>query len=204
MKFLSSATRSLPASRESWLGERGHTLTETLVASALLCLVAGTIAICNIAGLKFTEYVRPKIDNSRYARQTVARIIEEVRCASSVEVGTGTATTFTNAAVNKPQAGNAIRIYPTTNSTQYIYYYLDTNTQSLLEVPLGASAAFEIAECVTNLAPFSMENFAGTTLTNPANNSVLSLQLQMRRDSNVRTVGDAYQIRSRITRRNIL
>jgi len=203
MKFFCSATNSPPPRPVSRFGERGHTLTETIVASALLCLVTGTIAVCNIAGLKFTEYVRPKIDNSRYARQTVARIIEEVRCASSVEVGTGTATTFTNAAVNKPQAGNAIRIYPT-NSTQYIYYYLDTNTQSLLEVPLGASTAFEIAECVTNLAPFTMENFAGTTLTNPANNSVLSLQLQMRRDSNVGTVGDAYQIRSRITRRNIL
>ena len=182
----------------------GRTLVETMIASALVCVVAGTIAICNIAGLKLAEYVRPKIENSRYARQTVAQLIEQVRCANSVQVGYGTASTFTNVAANRAQSGNAIRIFPSTNTSQYIYYYLDTNSQTVFQFPLGSSSGFTIANSVTNLIPFSMENFSGTTLTNPANNAVLNVQFQMRRDSNVRGVGDSYQVRSRITRRNIL
>jgi hypothetical protein len=184
--------------------EAGRTLAETMVASALLCLVTTAIVICNIAGLKFTEYVRPKLENSRYARQTVARIIEEVRCATSIQVGTGTMTTFTNVGSSRPQVGNALRIYPGTNQNQYIYYFLDTNQSMVLELPLGSTNAVQMATSVTNLTPFSFENFAGTTLTNPANNAVLSVQLQMRRDSSEQGVGDTYQVRSRITRRNIL
>lgn len=182
----------------------GRTYTETMIATALLGLVASAIWITNIAGLKFTEYVRPKLDNARYSRQTVSRIIEEVRSANSTQVGTGTATTFSSAAVNSPQIGNALRVYPTTNTSNYIYFYLDTNTQNVLEVDLGASNSIIIATCVTNPIVFRMENFSGTTLTNPANNAVVSVQLQVRRDSNVKGVGDFYQVRSRITRRNIL
>jgi hypothetical protein len=182
----------------------GRTLTETMIATALLGLVASAIAVCNIAGLKFSEYVRPKLDNARYARQTVARIIEEVRSANSIAVGTGTGTTFSNAPSNRPQSGNALQVFPTTNMSQYIYFYLDTNTQNVLEIDLGASNTVTIARCVTNTTIFAMENFGGTTLTNPANNAVLSIQLQMRRDSNLQGVGDSYQVRSRITRRNIL
>jgi len=73
-----------------------------------------------------------------------------------------------------------------------------------VQVDLGSSNGVAIATCVTNTTIFAMENFGGTTLTNPANNAVLSVQLQMRRDSNVKGVGDAFQVRSRITRRNIL
>ena len=184
--------------------EAGRTFVETLIAMALLTLVASAIWVCNIAGLKFSEYVRPKLDNARYARQTVARIIEEVRCANSIQVGTGTLTTFSNAPANQPQAGNALRIFPSTNASQFIYFYLDTNNQQMIQVDLGASNGFAIASSVTNLTPFAMENFRGTTLTNPANNAVLSIQLQMKRDSNPQGIGDAYQVRSRITRRNIL
>ena len=184
--------------------EAGRTFAETLIAMALLTLVVSAIWITNIAGLKFSEYVRPKLDNARYARQTVARIIEEVRCANSIQVGTGTATTFSNAPANSAQAGNALKVFPSTNSSQYIYFYLDTNAQQMIQVDLGVSNGFTIARSVTNATPFRMENFSGTTLTNPANNAVLSIQLQMRRDSNEQGVGDSYQVRSRITRRNIL
>ena len=86
---------------------------------------------------------------------------------------------------------------------------------------IGSAAALYYAAPWDHLAPFTaeqaieaakdpslvtqrMEIFSGTTLTNPANNAVLSIQLQMRRDSNEQGVGDSYQVRSRITRRNIL
>jgi hypothetical protein len=61
-----------------------------------------------------------------------------------------------------------------------------------------------IANCVTNHAIFSMQDFAGNTLTNSQNNAVLSLLLQFKRDSAWKGISDAAQVRTKATRRNIL
>jgi hypothetical protein len=190
--------------RVSQGSEAGRTLVETMVAMALMSLVLGAILSCQLAGLRLTGFVQPKIENSAYARKTVSRIIEEVRCANTVQVGTGTVSAFTLAAVNQPQVGNAIRVYPSTNTNSFIYYFADTNAWTVQRMDLGSSNALTIATRVTNITVFSMENFGGTVLTNPQNNSVMSVLLQMRRDTTVSGVSDTDQIRSKITRRNIL
>jgi hypothetical protein len=68
---------------------------------------------------------------------------------------------------------------------------------------LNSTQPLVIADQVTNLLVFSMENFSGTVLTNPQNNCVLSMLLQMRRATSVQGVSDTLQVRSKITRRNI-
>src|SRR2546429_573056 len=83
---------------------------QMMVAMAVLSLAIAAIITCNIAGLEFNEFVRPKVQNSQYARETLSRLIEEVRCANSTQVGTGTLSSFTAAAPNRPQRGNALRI----------------------------------------------------------------------------------------------
>lgn len=183
-------------------GEMGRTLVEMMVASSLLSLVILGIMSSHIAGLRFTGFVMPKIQNAEYSRQLVSRVIEEIRCATSVSIGTGTVSSFTNAAANTPQVGNAIRVYPS-DSTSFIYYFQDTNTWTVQRMDLNSTQAEVIADQVTNLVVFSMENFGGTVLTNPQNNCVLSLLLQMRRPTLVQGVSDTLQVRSKITRRNI-
>ena len=190
--------------RVSQGSEAGRTLVETMVAMAIMSLVLVAILSCHLAGLRLTGFVQPKIENSEYARKTISRMIEEVRCATTVQVGTGTVSAFTVSAVNKPQVGNAIRVYPSTNTNSFIYYFTDTNTWTVQRTDLGSSNALTIATRVTNITVFSMENFGGTVLTNPQNNSVMSVLLQMRRDTTVSGVSDTAQIRSKITRRNIL
>ena len=132
-------------------------------------------------------------------------MIEEIRSANTVQVGTGTVSSFVLAATGKPQAGNAIRIYPTTNMNSYIYYFQDVTNKALRKVPLNTSnAVLTVATSITNAYPFTMETFTGTVLTNSQNNSVLSILLQMRRDSSISGMSDNYQIRSKLSRRNIL
>jgi hypothetical protein len=174
-----------------------------MVASGLLALVVLAILSCHLAGLRFTGFVLPKIQNAEYSRKLVSRVVEEIRCANTVAIGTGTLSGFTAAAPNKPQAGNAIRVFPMSNSPSFIYYFQDTNTWTVKRMDLGSSNAFVIADQVTNLLVFSMENFNGTTLTNPQNNCVLSMLLQMRRPTSVQGVSDTLQVRTKITRRNI-
>ena len=118
--------------------EMGRTLVEMMVASSLLSLVILGILSCHIAGLRFTGFVMPKIQNAEYSRQLVSRMIEEIRCATTVSIGTGTVSGFTTAAANKPQIGNAIRIYPL-NTNSFIYYFQDTNTWTVKRMDLNST-----------------------------------------------------------------
>jgi hypothetical protein len=183
-----------------------YTLVETVIAAAIFSLVLIAVLGCHIGGLKMNENVRPKVENSRYARETLAPLIEEVRSASSIQVGTGNAivTNFSPAAASQPQTGNALKIFPTTNSTPYIYYFRDTNTGQVFKIPLSSSNSVKIATAVTNKTIFSMEDFKGTVLTNSQNNAVLSVLLQMQRNVVATGVSDTWQVRTKITRRAIL
>lgn len=184
--------------------ENGHTLTELVVSMSLFSLVVIGILACHLAGLRFNWFIEPKIENALYARQTLSRVIEEVRCASSIQVGSGTLSSFVPAAATNAQAGNALRVYPSTNTSQYIYYFHDPAGASLNRVPLGGTHSVSIADSVTNDNVFEMEDFSGTVLSNSQNNAVLSILLQMRRDLPIQGASDAYQIVSKITRRGIL
>src|SRR5205085_1726075 len=147
-----------------------YTLTEVIVSAGLFSLVILGFVGAYLASLEFTEFVRPKVQNTQYARELLGPLIEEVRCASTVLIGTGSITSFTAAGVGKPQAGNAIRICPTTNLTQYIYYFADPTNQVFMKVPLNSSnTVMTIATCITNKTPFVMETFGGTLLTNSQN-----------------------------------
>ena len=158
---------------------------------------------CHLAGLEFNEFVRPKVENSQYARETLSRLIEEVRSATWTQVGTGTVSTFSPIAPNKLQVGNALRIYTTTNNSPYVYYYLDSFAGTLQKIPLSSTNVQTIATSVTNATVFSMEDLSGTVLTNNQNNAVLSVLFQMLRPSSKSGMSDAYQIRAKTTRRNI-
>ena len=183
--------------------QSAHTLTELIVSMSVSSLAILGIICCHLAGLRLNWFVEPKIENSEYARKTVTRIIEEVRCATSVEVGSGTASGFSAAGATNRQAGNAMRIYPSTSTNQFIYYFHDAASLTLNRVPLLGSNYVTIASAVTNDAVFTMESFSGTVLTNKQNSAVLSILLQMQRDLPIKGVYDCYQVVSKITRRSI-
>jgi prepilin-type N-terminal cleavage/methylation domain-containing protein len=180
------------------------TMPEMMVAMAVFSLVIAAVLACHLAGLEFNEFVRPKVQNAQYARQVISRIVEQVRCAAAIQVGTGTTNSFTPVPANKRQVGNAVRIFTTTNATPYFYYYQDSFVSSLVMIPVSSSSGQTIATCVTNTAVFSLEDFSGNVLSNNANNAVFSMLVQMLRPSNKAGMSDAYQIRVKTTRRTIL
>jgi prepilin-type N-terminal cleavage/methylation domain-containing protein len=186
------------------LRQQAFTLVEMMVATGLLSLVLLGILACHLAGLRFQQLIQPKLLNAQYERQTLGRLIEEVRCATSLQVGTGSLTKFTAAGSTNLQVGNALRIYTSTNTSQYIYYYHDLATNTVLRVPLQSTNATIIASAVTNKTIFTMEDFAGKALTNRQNNAVMSVLLQFNVASAWRGIPDSVQVRARVTRRNLL
>jgi len=179
----------------------GYTLVETMVAAAILSLAMAALLAGNLAGLRLNEFIKPKVDNSRYARKTLSTI-EEVRCANSIQIGSVISNGFVAAGATNAQSGNALRIYTSTNT--FIYYFADPSTASLKKIPLSSSSAVTVTSGVTNAVIFRMENYRGNVLTNSQNNAVMEILLQMRRGTTDPRLSDSYQVRARITRRNIL
>ena len=183
---------------------QAYTLVEMMVASGLFSLVILGILACHLAGLRFQQLIQPKLLNAQYERQTVGRLIEEVRCANSLQVGTGSLSTFTAAGPTKIQAGNALRIYTSTNTSRYIYYFHDLATATVQRVAFQSTSAAIIASAVTNHTIFTMQDFAGNALTNSQNNAVMSLLLQFYVASAWQGMCDLAQVRTKVTRRNLL
>jgi prepilin-type N-terminal cleavage/methylation domain-containing protein len=184
--------------------QSAFTLVEMMVALGLFSLVMIGILGCHFTGLQFLEFVRPKVQNAQIVRETLGSLIEEVRAANSIAVGTGTVSTFTTVPSGSAQIGNAIRIYPTTTNTPYVYYFQDKSSGKLYRAGLNTSNLVAIATGVTNAAPFTLEDFKGTVFTNNQNSAALGVLIQMRQVSGWKGMSDTYQVRTRITRRNIL
>jgi hypothetical protein len=183
---------------------QAFTLVEMIIASGLFSLVILGILACHLTGLRYLQLIQPKLLTAKYERQTMGRLIEEVRCAYSLQVGTGSVSTFSAAGPTNVQSGNALRIYPTTNTSQYIYYFHDVASATVQRVSLQATQATIIAGAVTNNTIFTMQDFAGNVLTNSQNNAVMSLLLQFYCASAWAGHSESAQVRTKVTRRNIL
>jgi hypothetical protein len=181
-----------------------YTLVEMMVACGIFGLVILGILSCHLAGLRIQQLILPKLLNAQYERQTIGRLIEEVRCANSLDIGIGSLSAFTAAGPTNVQSGNALRIYTSTNTSQYIYYFHDQATATVRRVPFQSTNVIIIASAVTNHTIFAMQDYAGNTLTNRQNNAVTTVLLQLYVASAWQGHGDAAQVRVRVTRRNIL
>ncbi len=185
------------------LSHGAFTLVELMVSSALLLLIFGAVLACHTNGLSVNLSVQSHIQNVQSARNALSRLREEVQSANSLQVGTGTSSNFV--ACTNLQQGNALRIYPFTNTTQYIYYYYDAGTSNLNKIPLYGTNFVTVATAITNSTIFSLQTFSGTVLTNnSANSAVLNVWLQMSIFSPLAGVSAPYQAGVNVTRRNIL
>jgi hypothetical protein len=180
------------------------TLSELLFTIALVVLVFGAVFVCQYYGMQMHAFIKPKLENADFARNTLAQLIEEVRSAQTIEVGQGNGATFVVAGTTNAQSGNAIRIRLAGNTGQSITYFRDSGTETLRKLPLGSSNYVTVAQSITNSTIFRVEDFSGAVLTNNQNQSVVDILLQMRQPAFRRDVSDSYQVRTKITRRAML
>lgn len=193
--------------RQLWPARSGSfafTLTELLFGIALISLVFAAVFVCQYYGMQMHSFIKPKLESADFARNTLAQLIEEVRCAQTIEVGQGNGATFVVAGTTNAQSGNAIRIRMAGNTNQSITYFRDSASETLRKIPLGSSNYVTVAQAVTNSVIFRIEDFSGAVLTNDQNQSVVDVFLQMRQPAFRREVVDSYQVRTKITRRAML
>ncbi len=197
-------TPTQPANRSR---RAAYTIAEIMVASALFSLVILGSVGANIFGLRLYGITKAKLGASDEAREAVSRLVNEVRGAKIVRVGNGGLSTFSPIAMGQPQAGNALQIFPTTNSTPFIRYYWDSNDTRFKRTTDGTGSSVVVANFITHQIVFRAEDHLGNVMTNGQNNRVINLKLEFYQIQypivNIGPGGlfDYYKLETRITRR---
>ena len=185
------------------------TLAEIMTAMGLFSLVVIGVVYSQLFGMRMFNMTSTRVSASDSARKVLNRVRDEVRSGKMLYVGNGSSTGFTNIALNGLRQGNALQIYPTTDTNVFIRYYLDPASQSLTRTASGTGQVQVLAPYLTNQIMFIAEDFAGHTLTNDQNNRVVKMVLDFYQwEFPVAQVGvgafyDSYHLQTRITRRTI-
>lgn len=186
--------------------QRGMTLPEVMVTSAIFTLAMGGFMVLHLFSLRYDQAVKLKLLASNEARNALNRVADDIQSAGWIRIGSGDRSSFTEAAFGQRQEGNAIQIYPLKSDTnRFIRYYCDTD-DDLLKRYVNGEAEIILARAVTNDLVFTSEDAFGHVLSNNFNNRVIGMTLQFAQ----RTPGtagsgafsyDYYQIRTKVTRR---
>lgn len=157
----------------------GFTLAEMLVTSTIfLVIVVSAMISVQIYGLRVYNLATSKVKATTGARECINDIRDRVRSAQRVFIGNYTSGTFATIAAGQNQIGNALQIFPTTNTTaaNATVFYLDSANSSLKLIENGTASV--AADYVTNYYCFQADDYQGTTLTNfNQNNPVITVTL---------------------------
>ncbi len=183
------------------------TLPEALIAMSLFMVVIGGVVFSHIYGMKMFQLSRSKLGASDEARRAISKLVDEIRSAKIIRIGSGGLTNFTTRGITEAQSGNSIQVYPTTNTSSFVRYYWDSSDNRLKRTTNGVSSVYVVANAISNQVVFTAENHLGQILTNNNNNRVIGLTLQFYQlqyptiDIGPGGLYDFYQLRTRITRR---
>jgi hypothetical protein len=153
------------------------TLVEIMTAMFVFVtfLVAGMVAV-QIFALRINHFTTDKLMAAGGSSKAMDQICNHIRSAQFLQVGNLSTNNYSFASIanGSSQQGNALEVFPTTNSTPYTIYYLNTGTHNLYYITNGQTATAGspgklLASWITNNPCFWSENFQGTinTTTNP-------------------------------------
>lgn len=189
---------------------RGFTIPEYMVTVALVVIVgAGMLGACLFAG-RLYALTQTKLDTNEDVRSMLADFAHEIRAAQDFDIGQGNETNFFPVAADTARKGNAIQIYLSTDTNDYVRYFLDTNSQKLKFVAADVKGVFLVAHAVTNLVPFSCEDIWGNITTNEQPSEIVALKLQLN-PTVIKTttnssahVKDYFELNTRVNKRTLL
>jgi len=171
---------------------RGFTLPEILIALTIfLFLVAGIIS-ANLFGLRMFQMTETKLNVTRWSRETVERLMDEVHNCNSAQIGSITNSTFEGLLLGELQQGTALLIYPTSDTNNRLIYFVNTADQTFRRT--SPTNTVILADSITNTMPFSAQDFSGNVLTNTMNNQVIHLTLEFYQPERFMQRADYYKL----------
>ena len=188
----------------------GFTLAEMLIASTifLVIIVAAMISV-QLYGLRVYNLATTKVKATTNGREAINAVRDQLRSAQNVYIGYYTNSAFVTNGSGASQIGNAIQIFPTTNTSPStaIVYYQDPATTSFKMVTNNVETV--VVNLITNFNCFQAEDYRGNILTNSGqNNPVIDITLMFSQlafptgyGAGGANVFDYYRLRTRITMR---
>ena len=206
-----------PAHHSGRLGEWAFTVPEYLITIVIVAIVSGAMLEGYLFAARMHVMASAKLNASDQARVVLGQFAHDVRTATSFKIGTGSLSGFKATDVNELIKGNAIQIYPTSATNMFVRYFLESDTTNvnsyltLKRCTYDASAAVELAFCLTNAVAFTAEDPWGNILTNDQPSKVVGVLLQFNQalfgptgptTANAsQTLSDFYQLRAKINKR---
>lgn len=190
-------------------------LVEFMIASAITVLMMGGVVYTHIMGQNLHQWSMSKVAANDHSREALARIQGEIRAAKNIEVGYFTNGAFRLPGVGKPQSGQTIRIFPTTNANVYVQYRLWPleNNHVLKRAERFTDGSFEVRTVAKHLtnnpAMFALEDFRGQRLTEPSATAIVAVTFDFRQyQYPITRVGqdyyyDYYRVQTRIAKRMV-
>jgi type II secretory pathway pseudopilin PulG len=160
-------------------GEQGFTLAEVMIALTIFLLMIIGIISANLFGLSMFQMNQTKLNATRWSRETIEYMTDQIHTCNSLSIlNVDTNGNFIGLIPGELQQGNALQIYPTTNTSNYVIYFVSPADQTFRRATDQISNAVILADSITNTLPFSAQDLAGNILTNSQNNQVIHLTLE--------------------------
>ncbi len=184
--------------------DKGFTLPEILIAMTVFLFVIGGIIAANLFGLRMFQVTATKLNVTTWSRETVEQITAEVHACDALWVGNLTTNSvFEGLLDGEKQQGTALFIYPTTNTNNYIIYFVNLSDETFRQTVAtpGGTNTIILADSVTNTIAFSAQDYSGNVLTNKDNNRVIHLTLEFYQPERFMVGADYYKLETSMTRR---
>jgi prepilin-type N-terminal cleavage/methylation domain-containing protein len=181
--------------------DEGFTLPEILIAMTVFLLVVGGIISANLFGLRMFQITETKLNVTKWSRETIEKITGEVHACNSLSILTvDTNGNFVGLLDGETQRGNALQIYPTVNTSNYIIYFVNLADQTFRRTDQSSNTVI-LADSVTNTLAFSAQDLSGNMLTNSQNNQVIHLTLEFHQPARFMQGADYYKLETSMKQR---
>ena len=156
---------------------RAFTLPEMMTALSIFSFVVLGVVSVQLFGLKMNGLAASKLGSMASSLKVLNQIRDQVLEANSVAVGNGSSTSFTATGTS----GNAVQIYPGTNTSIYLRFFVSPDTASLYELTSTNNQMWMIAPNITNQTVFQTVDFQGNISSSSQEHYAIRMTLQFMR-----------------------
>src|SRR6266478_626565 len=117
-----------PAPGKAARRAQAMTLTELMTATSIFVLMVAGLVVTNMFAMQQDELVNSKLGANDQSRVGFDLLLGEIRGCKYVQVGSGTSNSFTSVTNGATEQGNALLVFPSTDSSTWIQYYFNTNS----------------------------------------------------------------------------
>ncbi len=181
----------------------GFTLPEILIAMTVFVIMVTGILSANLFGLRMFKANETKLTATEWSRKTFGKITDEVHVCNRVQVGNITNGVFEALLDGEPQQGTGLLIYPTTDTSRFIIYFVKPADQTFRRTTDQPNSAVILADSVTNTMIFSAQDLSGNVLNNNLANKVIHLTLEFYQPERYLQGADFYKLETSVTRRAV-